>query len=206
MDTIIHWITHYRYGGLFLLLVLGIVGVPLPDETLLTFTGFLVYKGQMHPAAALATAVIGSSCGITLSYLLGYFLGAWLIHRYGEWVHLTPARIERVHGWFERYGRWTLTFGYFVPGFRHVTAYAAGMTRTHYGIFAVFAYSGALLWATTFLTLGYYLGPEWQKVLHYVGHGHRIVLSVMAGAVVVAGIVWIIRKVRNRGNTPHAPT
>ncbi len=196
MDTVIHWITHYGYGGLFVLLVLGIVGVPVPDETLISFTGFLVYKGDMKAAWAWIVAVIGSSCGITLSYLLGYYLGAWLIRRFGHWVHLTPERIDRVHGWFERYGRWTLTFGYFIPGFRHVTAYAAGMTCMRYAVFAVFAYAGAATWVTTFLTVGYLLGPEWQKAIHYAAQGHWVALALAGAAIVVAVVIWLCRRWR----------
>jgi membrane protein DedA with SNARE-associated domain len=199
MDTISHWISQYGYAGLFVLLMLGIVGVPVPDETLMTFVGFEVQKGNMHPGAALATAVVGSSCGITLSYLLGYFLGLWLIRRHGHWVHLTPERVERVHGWFEKYGKWTLTFGYFIPGFRHVTAYAAGMACMRYWMFAVFAYAGAVIWATSFLVVGYLLGPEWQKAIDYARRGRWVLVGLAALFVAVAVVVWSVRKTRARG-------
>ncbi len=198
MDTVTHWITQYGYGGLYVLLALGIVGVPVPDETLLTFTGFLVYRGQMHGAVALATAWAGSVTGITLSYLLGHFLGGWLIHRYGWWVHLTPQRMERVHAWFEHHGKWTLLFGYYVPGFRHVTAYAAGMACMRYWVFGVFAYGGALIWASTFLLLGYLLGPQWQTVVEYVEHGHAYVLYLTVLAAAIVAVVWIVGRVRGR--------
>jgi membrane protein DedA with SNARE-associated domain len=203
MHTISHWITDYGYGGLFALLVLGIVGVPIPDETLLTFVGFLAYKGEMHFWSALVTAFVGSCCGITLSYVLGCYLGGWLIHRYGYWVHLTPQRIERVHCWFEKYGKWTLTFGYFVPGFRHLTAYAAGMTTMRYGEFAAYAYVGAAIWATSFLCLGYYLGPGWRKALRYAESSQTILLCVVPVVIAIALIVWFVkvrrRKARDQG-------
>ncbi|HWQ56307.1 MAG TPA: hypothetical protein VN442_21650 [Bryobacteraceae bacterium] len=65
--------------------------------------------------------------GITASYILGRTLGIGLICRYERYVHLTGERIAKAHDWFERVGRWALTFGYYVPGVRHLTAYAAGM-------------------------------------------------------------------------------
>jgi membrane protein DedA with SNARE-associated domain len=198
MDHIAHWILEYGYAGLFVLLMLGIVGVPLPDETLLTFAGYLIYRGKMHAMPALATAFLGSACGITLSFVLGSVLGAWLIERYGGYVHLTPERIQKADGWFQRYGRWTLTFGYFIPGVRHVTAYAAGMTRMRYEVFALFAYSGALFWASTFLALGWFLGPQWHRALRYVARGHVVVLCVLAGVLCAAGIFWALRPLRRR--------
>ena len=59
-------------------------------------------------------------------------------------------------------GHWALTFGYFIPGVRHFTAYAAGMSELEAPQFALFAYSGAVLWVGTFLSLGYFLGERWD--------------------------------------------
>jgi membrane protein DedA with SNARE-associated domain len=44
MEITPYWIRHYGYWGIFSSLLLGIVGVPIPDEWLLTFAGYLVYK------------------------------------------------------------------------------------------------------------------------------------------------------------------
>ena len=55
--------------GDFFLLVLGIVGLPVPDETLLTFSGYLVYQGHLSLPLTFLSGFAGSACGITLSYL-----------------------------------------------------------------------------------------------------------------------------------------
>jgi len=89
IETIGNLIAHYGYAAIFALLVLGIVGLPVPDETLLTFTGYLVFRGQLKPVPAFLAAMLGSGCGITISYLLGRVFGAPLIHRYGRYIHLT---------------------------------------------------------------------------------------------------------------------
>src|SRR5437764_10747374 len=140
------WISAYGYPAIFALLVLGIVGLPVPDETLLTFTGYLVFKGQLKLVPAFLSAVSGSVCGITLSYILGRTFGLALIHRYGKYIHLTEEHVNRAHAWFRRAGHWSLTFGYYIPGVRHFTAYAAGMSDLEPPQFALFAYSGAALW------------------------------------------------------------
>lgn len=204
METVTHWIAAYGYLGLFSLLVVGIVGVPIPDETLLTFSGYLIYSGKFHWPATLATAYVGSSCGITLSYVLGYTFGWWLIRKVGKWVHITEERLEKVHDWFGRYGRWTLVFGYFIPGIRHAIAYVAGMSRMRYWSFALFAYSGAVIWGTTFLVLGYVMGPAWQEVLHWAERGHWVVLALAGVIVVIALVVWFVRKRRGRADSHSA--
>ena len=181
VDQFAHWIATYGYSAIFVLLVFGIVGLPVPDETLLTFTGYLIYKGNLKLVPAFLAALLGSSCGITVSYILGRTFGLALIHRYGKYIHLTEDRIQYAHSWFERVGRWGLTFGYFVPGVRHFTAYAAGMSYLRPHEFAIFAYSGAFVWATSFITLGYFLGDRWEAASERVHH-----YLLIGGAILVA--------------------
>ena len=189
LETVLHWISVYGYEAIFVLLVLGIVGLPVPDETLLTFTGYLVYKGQMTFEGALTAACLGSGCGITISYFLGKKLGLALLHRYGKYVRLTTEKIDRVHAWFHDIGRWTLTFGYFVPGIRHFTAYIAGTAELPYREFAVFAYSGSLLWSLTFISLGYFFGEQWNSMLELAEH--YISQASFAAAIFLVGyLLW----------------
>ncbi len=93
--------------------MLGMFGLPVPDETILTFTGFLVYKHYLHPAPALLAAYLGSICGITLNYLVGRFVGFPLLHKYGYYLGLTDERIDQAHRWFDRYGKVALVRGLF---------------------------------------------------------------------------------------------
>lgn len=187
------WIAQYGPIAVFCLLVTGIVGLPVPDETLLTFSGYLIFKGRLNPAYTFAAALGGSGCGITLSYTLGWTFGLALIHRYGKILRIREEHVERAHRFFERAGHWSLTFGYFVPGVRHLTAYAAGMSDLEAPQFALFAYSGALMWVSTFLGLGYFLGERWQAVEQIVHHylaGCAIALAALGAA------YWIWRKLK----------
>ena len=186
-EDVAQWIATYGYPAIFVLLVFGIVGLPVPDETLMTFTGYLVYSGRLKLAPAFLAAFGGSVCGITISYILGRTFGLALIHRYGKYVHLTEERIAYAHNWFERAGRWGLTFGYFVPGVRHFTAYAAGMSCLEPHIFAIFAYAGAFIWATTFIALGYFLGERWEATSEAI---HRYIL-MGTGVAVASGLLYL---------------
>ena len=195
VEQIGHWISTYGYPAIFVLLVFGIVGLPVPDETLLTFTGYLIFKGRLSLVPAFLSAFTGSACGITLSYTLGRTFGLALIHRYGKYIHLTEERIQYAHNWFERVGRWGLTFGYFVPGVRHFTAYAAGMSSLQFPEFAAFAYAGAFLWASTFISLGYFLGERWESTSEQI---HKYLL-IATGVAVALGLLYLgWRKWRGR--------
>jgi membrane protein DedA with SNARE-associated domain len=163
-QRVLEWISQYGYAAIFSLLVFGIVGLPVPDETLLTFTGYLIYKGHLAAPGAFGVTLAGSASGITISYVLGRTFGVSLLHRYGKYLGITPEHLARAHRWFERIGHWALTFGYFIPGVRHFTAYAAGMSEVTPRQFALFAYAGSVLWVSTFLSLGYVLGESWKDV------------------------------------------
>lgn len=187
IETIQHWIDLYGYAALFFGLVFGIVGLPVPDESLLALFGYLVFAGRFHFGLTYIIASAGSLTGITVSYWIGRAGGYRLIHRYGSRIHLTEERLQRVNGWFTRIGKWTLMIGYFVPGVRHFTALVAGASRLQYPVFALYAYTGGLLWSLTFISLGYFLGETWSENFHL---GYRIPIAI--GAVVLfAGIALV---------------
>lgn len=194
MDAVFQWITTYGYGAIFVLLMFGIVGLPIPDETLLVFCGYLISKGRMHPAAAWASALCGSWCGITLSYTVGRTFGIGVVHKFGKYLHLDEQRLNRIHAWFDRIGHWALLFGYFVAGVRHITAIVAGTSGLSFFSFIAYAWTGGVLWVTTFLTIGYYLGENWRVIAESI---HHYVVYISLGIVVAAlAYYWWRRKTR----------
>lgn len=192
METALGWVTHYGSVSLFFLMMLGIVGLPVPDETLLVFSGYLIYKGTLNPLFTFAMALAGSATGITVSYALGRVYGLRLIHRYGRYVHLTEERFAKIHAWFERIGRWSLFLGYYVAGVRHFTAMVAGASDLEYPVFAAFAYTGACTWVLSFLSLGYFLGDRWAGASEKI---HRYILIGCIAAAVAAGLYFLARRI-----------
>ncbi|MDE3153679.1 MAG: DedA family protein [Acidobacteriota bacterium] len=185
-STLLGWLSQYGPFALFGLLMLGIFGVPVPDETLLVIAGTLVGKGEMPLAWTFGAAIAGSSTGISLSYLVGRLAGPPAVRTFGRLVRVSEQTLVLVERWFERIGKWTLTFGYYVPGVRHLTAIAAGASRLPAGIFMAFAYSGAILWSATFLWLGYEVGDNWPTVLDTA----RRHIGLGAGVAIVVIIAW----------------
>lgn len=199
MESLLAWLTHYGYAGLFALLLLGVVGLPIPDETLLVFCGYLVYRGQLNFARAFIAGLAGSVCGISLSYYLGFAFGRGVIDRYGKYMRLTATDVEKVSLGFQRIGLWLLTIGYFIPGVRHFTALAAGISRLRFRTFAYFAYSGAAFWVATFLALGYVFGERWEHTSEMV-HRYSLfgALALSAAAAIAWGVQSAAKKRFNR--------
>lgn len=195
MQSILAWLAQHGYPGLFFLLMLGIVGLPIPDETLLVFCGYLIFKGRLQPLPAFACGWAGSMCGITLSYTLGLKFGRDFILRYGKYVGITSKHMDDVTRWFYRFGLWLLSVGYFIIGVRHYTALVAGMSHLKWRRFAQFAYPGAAVWVATFLTLGYSFGDGWE---HTSQQFHRYSLIATGTAVAVGLVVWLILRFTKR--------
>lgn len=181
-------ISHFGYFGIIIALVGGIIGLPIPDETLLTFIGYYVYKGEMKFLLALLSACIGSSIGISISYVLGVKLGIPFLKKFGPKIHITENKINRTQILFQKIGPALLFIGYFIPGVRHVTAYLAGISRFRFWTFCLYAYSGALLWSFTFIKLGLELGEKWRHVVHYA---HRYSLILLIVLVILVGLIFV---------------
>jgi len=191
MESVFAWVAEHGYGALYLLLALGVIGLPIPDETLLVFTGYLIFRGNLHPVGAFAAAVAGAWTGISGSYVLGRTLGVGAVHRYGKYIRFTEARLAQVHRWFEHAGHWTLVFGYYIAGVRHFTAVVAGMSKLEYPTFIAYAWTGGAVWVGTFLTMGYLLGENWRQVAELV---HRYILYASVAVIVASGLGYVLWK------------
>ena len=185
---LVGWLIRFGAPLLFFAQVFGIFGLPIPDELLLTVAGALVAAGRLNPFSTTAAAVAGCLTGITMSYALGRWVGLPVLRARFARHH---DAIELAQNWFRRFGGWLLTFGYFIPGVRHVTAIAAGSGCLDYHRFVVFAYPGGVLWCAVFLSLGYFAGDRWSEVAH-AARSHAARLGLIAvGAVAAYAIVRV---------------
>ncbi|SFJ08118.1 DedA family protein [Thermoflavimicrobium dichotomicum] len=199
-ESLIETLLQYGYIGIFLFLVLGIVGLPLPDEIMMTFLGYMTSIGKLDLFLTFLSAFSGSVVGITVSYVLGIRLGYPFLKKYGEKIFITRRRLKITQRMFRKYGSWLLFIGYFIPGVRHVTAYIAGISQLPYYQFALFAYTGAAVWCTTFISLGNLLGDKWQQAFKLFHQYGMIALMIAAPIfILVIGLyIWRRKKTLNR--------
>lgn len=188
-------IYHYRYAGLLVLLSFGMIGLPVPDELLMTFSGFQTSLGHMNFGKTLFLASLGSFVGMNLSYWIGRKLGIPFLHRIAPYVHLNEKRISRAEHWFSKFGDRLIVVGYFFPGFRHFTAYFAGMSELSYARYAALAALGALLWSTTFITLGRVLGIHWKGITALL-HRYLVFGGIVLAVIVAIVYVYSVKKGR----------
>ncbi len=180
-ELLASWISQYGYLGIFSCLVLGIVGLPIPDEFLLILSGYLVFKNVLSLGPTVGVAILGTFCGILASYSMGRLSGTFL-----QRVD-TKGRLDSVRGFFERFGRWTLVFGYLIPGIRNMAGLSAGASRLRLSCFAPFAFAGAVISSVICVSFGYVFGPQAEWIL----------LSIQRNVLLAVAIVvtfWLVRR------------
>jgi membrane protein DedA with SNARE-associated domain len=178
-------------------LIGGIIGLPIPDEVLLTYVGYNIFQGNMSYIPSLISAIAGACGGISLSYILGLKLGQPFLKKYGPKMHITEERVNRTMKLFEKLGPFLLFVGFYIPGIRHVTAYLAGINNYKYKKFALFAYSGAITWCYSFITLGMTLGENWDIVRIYVSRYSILLISLVILGSIIFYTYWKKRILKN---------
>ena len=180
--------------GVAFLMVLENLFPPIPSELILPFAGFLVGRGEIGFLPALIASTAGSLSGALILYALGRWEGRNLILRYGRYLRVKEADLDRAEGWFDKYDEWVVLFGRMVPGVRSVVSIPAGMLRTPFLRFVLLTTAGSAAWNTLLLGAGWYLGENWQQIEGFMGSLSNFVLVLVAVALVAAAIWWWRRR------------
>lgn len=188
----------YGYWVVFFGVMLENAGLPVPGETVLIFSGFLAYRGEVRLARAIATAIAGATVGDSLGYCLGRFGGAALFERYVRRFRTLSRHYERSRALFLKHGHWAVFVGRFITGLRIFAGPVAGTFRMAYLRFLFFNFTGAVAWATTFGCVGFLFGSNWQRLVSFVKHLNRVVLVAVLVGVLAVIIGRAIRKAGGR--------
>ncbi|CAH2213164.1 VTT domain-containing protein [Tepidibacter aestuarii] len=186
MEIIKGWLEHYGYIVLLFALILELIALPIPGEVLMSYCGFLVFQGKLGWSQSIIVASLGAILGITFSYWLGFRLGIPFFKKYGHYMHMGPEKLEKTSNSFTKYGVRVLAIAYFIPGVRHITGYFSGITKIPYRKFTFYAYTGAIIWTSTFISLGKVLGTKWE-VFH-----HSIKKYLIIGCIIVTFILILV--------------
>lgn len=152
------YIVNYGYITIFLSLILGLVGLPVPDEVLMSIIGYYSNTDKINFIIALCVAMLGTVLGMTISYCIGKYIGSKAVHGIFKWLGINQNKLDRVDRWMDKYGFLTIIMGFFIPGFRHMTFYFCGMT--HYSIkkYLTVGVIAAFIWTLFYLLVGRFAG------------------------------------------------
>ncbi len=103
---------------------------------------------------------IVSVAGEILTYWAARLGGRPLIERMATrgWLRMNPRRVQHTENLFLRWGVQLVVFGRIFPGLRTLVSVPAGLSRMNFSLFLGAAFSGAFVWNTLLVGIGYTLG------------------------------------------------
>jgi membrane protein DedA with SNARE-associated domain len=122
-------VAHLGYLGIALILILGGVGLPIPEEAPVILAAVLSRNGRMFAPLALLTCLIGVLVGDFVVYFLGYYHGEKVLSLPVTRRLLTRGREAQIKGYFHRHGFKILVLGRFAVGFRTAAYLTAGILK-----------------------------------------------------------------------------
>lgn len=178
------FLEHFGYLALFL-------GTFLEGEAVLVLAGFLAFQGYLRLDLVVLVAFLGAWAGDQLWYTLGRRYGRGLLARKPRWEKLGEKALARLR---RHPDLWVLSFR-FVYGLRTVMPVAIGVSGYPPRRFLFFNGLGAAVWASLLGLAAYHFGNLLKAIL---GEVKRYELSVLAALLVLAGLLWLWRRWRQR--------
>lgn len=182
-----HLIHQYGYAGIFFALLLEMIGIPFPGETLLTLSGVEWTKGNLSFLPLLLVATMGNIVGSSIAYAIGRFWGRPVILRFGKVVRITNEKLDQAQLKFRRYSIVLILVAKFIAGIRVLVAYIAGMDRMPFISFTIYNTIASLMWVSIFLVFGRYVGVAWEQYHQVL---HQYMLPAIFVLVVMVGFYW----------------
>ena len=201
VNFVVNIIQTIGYPGIFVLMMLEGMLLPIPSEVVMAFGGFLVVSGDLPgfggiPAFLILLLVgsVGNLVGALIAYYIGDYGGIPLITRYGKYVLLKEDTVSKTQLWFEKYGPMSVFLTRLVPIFRTFISIPAGIARMDRKRFSVYTFVGAIIWDSLLIYLGMIFGANWESVTSFFDK-----YTYVAAAAVVALIVyWLYRNLKSR--------
>ena len=196
-------VVHFGLPGLFVVMAIGNIGVPVGTEVVMPTAGALAGGGHFPslgpiPAWVLVALVgtAGEVAGGMILYAIGWYGGLAFVHRYGKYVHFREHELDRVHGFYERHGRSTVFWCRFVPLIRGIGALPPGISRMPKRYFLTFTALGSAIFCFALAYAGEVAGHNVDAITAYVHDFFLAILGVVALGAIIAFVWWRVVKAR----------
>jgi membrane protein DedA with SNARE-associated domain len=195
LHTLEPTLNHYGYLAVVALVLVEDFGVPVPGETVLILAAVYAGTGRLNIVLVFLLGFIGALLGDNIGFAIGHFGGRPLLERYGRYIFLTPERVDRATGFFDRHGGWIIIIARFIEGLRQANGIIAGISGIHWAKFLVFNAIGAALWVTVWTTVGYLSGSHIDTIYNDATR-YSTYLAIVLGALLLAYITQRVLRVR----------
>ena len=203
------------YAGIILLMAVESSLIPFPSEVVMPPAGYLAAQGRMNAWIVLAAGLAGSILGALFNYVLAAKLGRPLLHRYGKYMLIKEASLDRAEEFFRRHGEISMFIGRLIPVIRQLISLPAGLARMRLDLFVAYTALGAGIWCAILTYIGWYVGRHASvlssldellrdpEVHRYAGQASLALIPLVV-LVLAVYIWWHRRRVRATSAAPAA--
>lgn len=196
------------YVAIFILAMAESACIPIPSELTFGLAGALCSSAVIHGAhhhlslvAVIVLGSLGSLVGSYIAYYVGRTAGRSIVDRWGKWILLTHADLDKAEGWFAGRGHWSVLIGRVIPVVRTVISFPAGVAEMNLRTFTWMTTIGVTVWVSVLSIIGYEVGDQYEKVTKGFSYaGYLVVLLVLvAGAVALYHRYQQVKKAKDSG-------
>jgi membrane protein DedA with SNARE-associated domain len=149
------FLIHWGYAAVFLFGFFEACCVPIPSAITFAFAGVLASEGRLNIAAVILVGTLAELIGSFVAYGVGRAGGRPLVHRFGRYLLITRADIDRAERFVAARGVWAIPVGRALPVVRAFVSIAAGLIAVPPLLFGVLSLIGTAVWVTTMSFIGY---------------------------------------------------
>jgi membrane protein DedA with SNARE-associated domain len=194
MEYLTLFVQHWGYAAVLASVLLGSIGLPVPEESILMMAGYLVWRGDLRLPLVVVIGIVGASLGDNLGYWVGRRYGASVLRRYAARSWLRPATLEASQRFLLTHGAPAIFVARFVPGLRFAAGPVSGIAGMPAASFFIANILGAICYVPIVVCIGYAIGRgAGPRLEHLRAAGVAIEHIVLLAAIVGTLVALLIR-------------
>jgi membrane protein DedA with SNARE-associated domain len=194
VEALEEFVDNFTYLGIFAVLLLGSLGVPIPEEMPIIAAALLSHEGLVRWWLALPVCLLGVLSGDMALYWVGRHWGERVLDWRLVRLVLSPAREQWLNAAFRRHALKTVVTARHVMGLRAAAFLSAGRARVPFWKFVVADAGAALLGVPLVFGLAYYFTDQIEAIMADVRRVERwlglAALLTLAAVLVVRARRW----------------
>jgi len=184
-------IAHWGYVAIFAFVMLGNLGVPIPENSVLWIAGYFVWKGRLSLPLVLLVGIVAAVAGDNLGYWIGRRYGQPAVDRHRATIGLTPTRLDRMRRFVHRYGAVGVFLARFVIGLRFMAGPVAGSMGFPPLAFLLANVLGALVYVPVTIGEGYAVGYGYRRYVRRVVLGADTLEHLLLLGAIGLGLLFL---------------
>jgi membrane-associated protein len=204
MDYLTGYITNYPLLApmlIFGLLLFAGFNLPVSEDVMLFVSAYLARKNPELILWYFFGVFAGAYFSDLISYWVGRILGTKLLESKFAPKFLTQKRLDKVRGFYAKYGMFTLIGARFIPfGVRNGFFMTAGLSKLRFSKFCFFDLIAASISCLIYFSLYFAYG---HVIVEYIKKSNILIFSVFAIIIVYFLVGFWLKELKKKKKKTH---